>query len=454
MPLPNTPTFFSPGVKIQEIDLSAYSTGQGGTVVALIGIFQQGPIATPTLVTSLPQAQQIFGNYLPGYYGMYAVKQFFDNGGSQLYIVRTAHYTTITNPASLTATVATLTLVDSLTVSPLNTVTVNAVNPGTWGNGATGGISVATSAGTINPSTEWKLQVYYNGVVVETWDNLSMSSTSPDYFETQVNGNSQYVTLVDLSDVTSAPNNIPKFIAQTNLATGADGLASLADADFVGDANAKNGLFAFNTVVPLNIVVAPGQADYTMASGLISYCTNRGDCFAILEVPVGSSQTNALAYRNQTSPYSGTIFDTNYAALYWPWLNQSDPVTGLLRPFPPSAAIAGVYASTDQSAGPWYAPAGETHGVLAQVNSLEQPVDYTTNDAVYPSGLNIPINIPNLGFTLMGQKTLQRRTTLLNRVNVRRMLLYVEQFCRSIWHRQVSCSSRILPQRRKRWLVI
>lgn len=432
MPLPNTPNFFSPGIKIQEVDLSGYSTGQSGTVVGLIGIFQQGPIATPTLVTSLPQAQQIFGTYLPGYYGMYAVKQFFDNGGQQLYIVRTAHYTTIATPSTLTAVAASLTLIDSLSVSPNNTVTVTAVNQGTWGNGATGGISVAVGAATINPTTEWKLTVYYNGVAVETWDNLSMTSTSSDYFENVVNGNSSYVTLTDLSDTATPPNNIPKVITQTSLSGGNDGLSGLADADFVGDPNGKTGLYAFNTVVPLNIVVAPGQADYTMANGLITYCSGRADCFALLEVPLGSSQTNALAYRAQTTPYTGTIFDSNYAALTWPWLNQIDPVTGLVRPFPPSAAWAGMMARTDATNGPWYPAAGINNGVLAQVVSLEQNVDQTTNDAVYPSGINIPYNVPGIGFVMFGQKTLQRRVTELNRINVRRTVLYIEQFARSI----------------------
>ena len=425
--------FFSPGVKIQELNFSAYSTGTTGTVAGIIGIFAQGPIAQPALVTSLPAAQKLFGNFLPSYYGMYAVKQFFDNGGQQLYIVRTAHYSTISNPATLSAISAALTLVDRAG-SPLSTISVAAVNQGTWANGSTGGLSIAIANGTLNPTTEFQMQVFLGGLLVETWDNLSMSSTSSDYFENVVNGNSQYVLLSDLASVTSPPNNLPALISAgspTNLAGGNDGLASLGDSDIVGDPNGKTGLYAFNTVSPLNLVGAPGHATYTVASGLITYVQTRADCFAVIETPSGLSQTNALAYRAQTTPYSGVIFDSTYAALYWPWLNLIDPVTNLVRVFPISASVMGLICASDQVAGQWAAPAGYNRGVLSQVVSLEQPVDMTTNDAVYPFGINIPLNVQNLGFVIMGQKTLHRRTDLLNRINVRRMLLYVEQTCKT-----------------------
>ena len=59
--------------------------------------------------------------------------------------------------------------------------------------------------------------------------------------------------------------------------------------------------------------------------------------------------------------------DTSYAAAYWPWLQTVDPNTGLLVYVPASTMIPGVYAFTDASSDPWFAPAGITRGGLGQV---------------------------------------------------------------------------------------
>lgn len=422
--MPNLPplTFNSPSVKFREVDFSGYSLGPGASTLGIIGVFERGPIATPTIVHSFPEAQRTFGNFLPSYYSMYALKQFFDNGGAQANVLRTAHYTTITDATTLTAVKASFTFQDA---SSVNTLLVSAFSEGTWANGATGGISVQVLTGTVNPTTDFRLDVFFNGSKVESFDNLSVSSQSQYFVETVVNGNSAYITATFLSAGTR-----PAVIAATNLTGGDDGLTSLADTDFTGDTNARTGFSAWDGQKGISFIAAPGRTGSTMASGLIAYAESRKDLFAILETPSGLSLTNAIAFRNQTTPYSGAAFDSSYAGLYYPWVKFADPVTGLVRLFPPSGAVAGLFAANDAVANVWGAPAGYNRGLLKQCAGLETDITETQADILFPAGVNPITREDGVGFVVMGQLTLQRLPSATDRIGTRRLLIYIEQTAR------------------------
>lgn len=420
--------FNAPGIKTREIDASTYSTGQGATVAALIGVFEKGPVGVATLVQSFPEAQRLFGNFLAAYYSMHAVRQFFDQGGQALYIVRTAHYTAINDKTTLTAIKATKTLSDR-GGTPQNTLRVDALSEGAWANGATGGLAIDITAGTVDPTNNFRLRVYFNGQVVEDFDNLTMDPTNTqDYAENRINAISSFVTVTDLGSTNAAPSNLPALlaVASGDLASGSDGLAGLADADFTGDSGASTGLFAFDTAQSIRILVAPGRTGATVAAAMLTYCANRADCYAIIETPSGLTPAQAAAYRNQTSPYSGTAFDNSYGGLYWPWPKFADPVTGQVRFFPPSGAIAGLFAASDTLAGPWNAVSGIARGLLRGCLGLETDVTEAVAEVVWPNDVNPIVRKEGTGFVVWGQNTLQRRASATDRANVRRMLIEVE----------------------------
>ena len=76
------------------------------SVAGAIGITERGPIGKPTLVTSQEEFQNIFGGFTANSDLALAVKGFFENGGSQLWVVRTVHYTNVSNPNTATASSA------------------------------------------------------------------------------------------------------------------------------------------------------------------------------------------------------------------------------------------------------------------------------------------------------------------------------------------------------------
>lgn len=425
--MPPNLNFFSPGVQTRELDFSAYSRGPGLTTLGLIGVFEKGPVATPTKVNSMPEAQRIFGAYLPSFYSMHALKQFFDNGGQQAVIVRTVHYTDPTDAATTTAVKGTLTLLDRAG-TPISTLVVRAINEGVWSNGATGGLSIGIEDASVDSTTAFKLSVYLDGAKVEQFDNMSMDATTSDYVEMRVNGYSEYITVTSSASATAAPSNRPALLVSTvngaQLASGVDGATGIVDADFVGNEIARTGLFAFDGDTDINLIAAPGRSGATMVQALLDYAVGRKDVFAICETLPATSITAAIAFRKQTS---GTPFDSSYGALYYPWLKFLDPATGVPRVFPPSGAVAGLIAGSDAVANVWGAPAGYQRGVIRQCLGLETLVTERQANLLFPEGINPIVQVQGVGFVVMGQNTLQRKPTATDRINVRRMLIYVEK---------------------------
>ena len=86
-----------------------------------------------------------------------------------------------------------------------------------------------------------------------------------------------------------------------------------------------------------------------------------------------------VAYNSSIAAVTGQAggVDSSYAAAYWPWVQTIDPNTGELVFIPPSTFIPGIYAFTDASADPWFAPAGINRGGMGQVVRAERKLTST-----------------------------------------------------------------------------
>ena len=173
-----------------------------------------------------------------------------------------------------------------------------------------------------------------------------------------------------------------------------------------------------------NVISAPGLLNATHATqttSLLSNTIQRGDAIAVLDlVKYGSS----IASVSQAA----SAFDNSYAATYWPWVQMIDPQTGELVYSPASTVIPGVYVFTDASSEPWFAPAGLTRGALGQVVRAERKLSATNRDTLYEANVNPLATFPQSGVVVFGQKTLQKRASALDRVNVRRLLISLKGF--------------------------
>src|SRR5258708_118513 len=173
--------FTYPGVYIEEVSSGQHTiAGVATSIAAFIGWAPQGPRNEAVMVESLPELQSDFGTFVPGIYLAYAVNHFFQNGGSQAYIVRLVD----TSGGSTVKTAS----------SAIGGLQLFASNPGAWGNSIFVTVSNVLGAGT---GQRFNLQVTNaNRQTLESYTNLSANNLSPQFAVSVVNSDSNYLSFM------------------------------------------------------------------------------------------------------------------------------------------------------------------------------------------------------------------------------------------------------------------
>lgn len=317
-------------------------------------------------------------------------------------------------------------------------MTIWADSPGITGNNTQVEISIDSEDGTIS------LSVYNNSNFVESHGNLNLDSTTtnnPYYIETWVNELSDYIYIEHETDVTGAPLVASYSLGTSSSTQGSDGYpyttagipdTSAIDALITGNSQTGTGLYSLAEPekIDIDLVAAPGLNSSSVMGSLIELCEiTRRDCMAILDTPFGLESSDVKKWHNGAHPLNSTKLDTSYAALYWPWVKIRDSFNAIDVWIPPTGDILGVYANSERSDTVWAAPAGLKRGLVPTVKEVETYAYLTERDSLYGNrnAVNVIVPLPVEGPTVWGQKTLQRNPTALDRVNVRRLMLYIEK---------------------------
>jgi hypothetical protein len=252
----------------------------------------------------------------------------------------------------------------------------------------TGALTHVVGGDNLNPSFGLVTNQASTGVLSGTINTIAGTTLYPSFSAFMANG--------------TAGTNVTKF-------------------DIIGDETAKTGIYSFSDpeMLDINVLVAPGwSADPDVATAMISLCSNRADAMCILDTPYGLSVQDVIAYRNNILT-SGS----NYAAIYYPWVQITDSVNKKNIFVPPSGMVAGQYAYNDTVGDVFTAPAGRTRGNMLDATATERILNQGDRDALTLAQINPIYSESGYGIYIRGQMTLQRATTALNRVNVRRLLL-------------------------------
>jgi hypothetical protein len=194
----------------------------------------------------------------------------------------------------------------------------------------------------------------------------------------------------------------------------------------VSDYNESINLLANKDAYRFNLITVPGlvygyPSHVSALSLLISNCQNNGNAMAVVDL-TGYGANIATATLNASG------LNTSYAATYWPWLKTLDPGTGQQAWVPASTMIPGVYIASDSASEPWFAPAGVNRGVIPNAIMAERYLTQGNRDTLYEANVNPIATFPNTGVTVFGQKTLQKKASALDRVNVRRLLIELKNY--------------------------
>jgi len=121
------------------------------------------------------------------------------------------------------------------------------------------------------------------------------------------------------------------------------------------------------------------------------------------------------------------LANTSYATVFANWMSVYDNYSGLNVWVPSSGFAAAKMASTDAAVGPWGAPAGFNRGIITDASDIAITPNQRQRDDLYTANLNPIANFADQGNVFFGQKTLLRKPSAFDRINVRRTFLYLEK---------------------------
>ncbi len=177
-----------------------------------------------------------------------------------------------------------------------------------------------------------------------------------------------------------------------------------------------NALAGFMAIDEIALVAVPGALDVDIQGALLDHCEKAGDRFAILDGQRATSFT--------PGDIQGTLRDSNYGALYFPWIKVYDPVSKVNVYVPPSGHMAGIYARVDSERGVHKAPANV---VIRGAVGVESRLSKADQDGLNPDGINV-IRAFNGNITVWGARTLGGDdNTEWKYINVRRLFLFLRE---------------------------
>ena len=135
---------------------------------------------------------------------------------------------------------------------------------------------------------------------------------------------------------------------------------------------------------------------------------------------------SVLTFKEGTGDFAGNSYNSSYAALYYPWVKVSDPLTAGVKLTPPSGAVVGTYSGTDVLRGVHKAPAGVIDGYLNSSVGIERIVTKGEQELLNPESINVIRSFPGIGIVIWGARTLSVVSEW-KYISVRRLFLFIEE---------------------------
>jgi hypothetical protein len=188
-------------------------------------------------------------------------------------------------------------------------------------------------------------------------------------------------------------------------------------------------------VVDMNVLTVPGLTVPALTNKIVEICENRADSLAIIDIehdysPIHENGSEGKPNtRMAVQALKDRQFNSSYGCAYYPAVFEA--TEGIF--LPASVAALGVFGGTEKSTALWFAPAGFNRGGLNTANAgigVSRTAQHLTSrerDDLYQANINPIATFPAEGVVIFGQKTLQTTPSALDRVNVRRLMIYVKK---------------------------
>jgi phage tail sheath protein FI len=306
-------------------------------------------------------------------------------------------------------------------------VTLEAKDPGDWGNA----LEALVDYDTTDPATQYNLTVRDTDpdhFFEETWRNVETDTGSPQRLDL-VLGQSRLVRTPPGTVLTERPTDSKGTPVKVK-ASGTNG-PPVIESELIGvDGVTKSGIYALRNTDIFTILCVPpidrqGRFMGSLYTEAAALCIERRSML-LVDPPV--QWTDADIAVSRLAVLRPTGVNARNAAVYFPWIKLPDKDGAVLQ-FPPSGAVAGVWARTDGQRNVAKAPAG-TDASLSGVSELVVKLTDGENGRLNPLGVNCLRTFPVIGSVVWGARTLRGADRLADQwkyVPVRRTALFIEE---------------------------
>jgi len=197
-------------------------------------------------------------------------------------------------------------------------------------------------------------------------------------------------------------------------------------------------------VVEMNLASIPGLTQEGLTTNLVRTCEDRADALAVIDMPNGYTPREQSAADNPRNNTHSTIvsnvnnlrdrgLNSSYGCTFYPWVRGRDTINGTFVWLPPSVAAIGTFSSSQRKTQVWFAPAGFNRGGLSNgsagipITDVAHALRRKDRDDLYAANINPIAKFPAEGIVMFGQKTLQTTPSALDRINVRRLMIFVKK---------------------------
>lgn len=414
--------YASPGIYLerQKTRTSALGLRNDG-LVGFVGIAQRGPLNAAVRIKSWEAFQENFGELIPQAYLPRAVKGYFENGGRECLVVRTAHLAD--PPAGGGAAKAFLGL-KSRDQSLL--LRCEAVDEGAWGNDVhINVIPLAEPEGCFHLSVKYKRQQ-------EQFLNLSSDPGAANAAGLKVNAKSRWIR-IDCQAPAGARQPLAALDHQC-LQHGRDGMAGMEPADLIGRLDPRGRGTGLQCLEPLEeaaLVALPDAVNPALFAAshyhaqtamiqknIIAFCEKKPQRFCLLDSPWGLDPQGIAQWR--------AGLDSACGALYYPWICVWDEKGGQTCLQPASGHVAGIITRLDRETQMLKHPANEPiQGALG----TSRAVDEASQEYLHTRGINALRVLKARGTRVWGARTLSSNPEW-RYINTRRLVSCIEQALR------------------------
>ena len=283
----------------------------------------------------------------------------------------------------------------------------------------------------VNHDTNNKSDYLYSEIFNE---GVSFTSGVPDQFGESLLADATFVDAAGVAHPFATPRFVRMLEGTFSFAGGESGYSTTETSDsddraaLIGTAAAKSGLYALDDdSLNVSLALIPGISHQDVQNALITLAESSKNFVAIVSPPYGYSEVQeAVNWMNGRQDRTAAI-NNSYAAVYWPWLQVFNPYSAADEWFDPTIFAARQFVFTDNVSEPWFAPAGTRRGRLTKPSDVEVVLNQGDKDVLYTNNINFIEKETQLGIIIGGQKTAQRNPTALDRVNVRRLMIYLRK---------------------------